>query len=142
MVKVKIKSFFFTSSFCSFSFSSLASSSGVFIFSDGWAFISKPSSRTIMSYSSSCDNKAEMNGALRRTNGKLYGQGGVCLLWVSPLVCRRVRFWPFSSPSDSGCSSTPDPASPSAPAPPPSAPAAPSENKRESRRALQIIYGL
>lgn len=41
-----------TSSFWSRSCSSFASSSTVFILLEGWAFISKPSSRTITSYAS------------------------------------------------------------------------------------------
>lgn len=119
-----------TSSFCSFSLSSRASSSGVFIFSEGWAFISKPSSLTIMSYSSSWvtqkkkKNKRRIPAADQREH-MFSWLTGPCLPWVSPPVCRQIQLWASFSPLEPGCSSTPDPASRSAPAPPLSAPVAP-----------------
>lgn len=49
------------------------------------------------------------------------------LLWAYPLVCLLIRLWASSSPSETGCSSTPHPAFLLTPAPPLSAPVAPAE---------------
>lgn len=49
------------------------------------------------------------------------------LLWAYPPVCRLTLLLASSSPSETGCSSTPDPASLLTPVPPLSAPVAPAE---------------